>query len=211
MEYPQFTNRTQAAEALSKLLKKYIGTDTFVFGIPRGGVVTASVLAKELSLPLGLVIVRKIGHPDNLEYAIAAVTESGQVINNDNELAQIDDQWMIIETQKQLTEAHRRRSKYWGNRQPLNIKGKTVIIADDGLATGLTMLAAIKEIKQQQARKIIVAVPISPTDTAEKIIKEVDEFVALNIPAYFEGSVGAYYKEFPQIEDTEVLKLIKEI
>jgi putative phosphoribosyl transferase len=210
MDNVPFQNRLTAAKELAKSLNKYKGSNAVVLGIPRGGAVTAQVIAQELSLPLGLVVVRKIGHPQNAEYAIAAVSESGTVVENETETNNVDALWLGEETQKQLLEAKRRRAKYWGERTPLNLEGKTVIVVDDGLATGLTMTTAIKEVKRQRPAKVVVAVPVAPIDIIEKLQKEVAECVVLTIPAVFKSSVGAYYQDFPQVEDEEVIRIINE-
>lgn len=208
MDKARFKNRQEAAKLLADLLKKYQQSNTIVLGVPRGGIVTAKVIADKLSLPLGLIIVRKIGHPYNPEYAIAAITESGLIIKNEDEAQTADSEWLHEEAERQSKEAQRRRMIYWGNKDLLTIKNKTVIIVDDGLATGFTMSAAIKEVKLQNPKKIIVAVPVSPKDTAEKIKSEVDDFVAVLIPEAFLGAVGAYYESFPQIKDQEIIDML---
>jgi len=204
----KFKNRSDAAKQLSELLTKFKDTNAVVLGIPRGGAVTANIVAKELSLPFGIVIVRKIGHPNNLEYAVAAISESGMMVANKEEVKKIDKTWFNGEAEKQLLETKRRRKEYGGSRPQIRLEGKTVILVDDGLATGLTMEAAIKEVKLAKPKKIIVAVPVSPRDTAKKIKKEVDEFITCLAPILFEGAVGAYYDEFAQIEDKGVVEIM---
>ncbi len=208
MDLAQFKDRQTAAQLLAARLKPYQSSDTIILGIPRGGIVTAAVIAQKLSFPLGLIVIRKISHPDNPEYAVAAITESGQIIKNEAEVAQIDPRWFTQESNRQLKEAQRRRLVYWKNKAPLVLKNKTVIIVDDGLATGLTMLAAIKEVKLHQPQKIIVAVPVSPRDTAAEIKPQVDDFIALSVPEIYLGSVGAYYENFPQLEDQAVINTL---
>lgn len=204
-----FADRLDAGEKLANLLEKHRGEDAVVIGLPRGGVVVAKQIAKRLNLPLQLVVVRKIGHPLNPEFAIAAISESGEIASEPSISGTTDPKWFEEESGRQLNEAKRRREKYWGNRPSINLKDKVAIIVDDGLATGLTMLAAISEVKKQQPKKIVVAVPISPLDTARKIKEEVDEFVAVSIPSLFLGAVGAYYEYFPQISDEEVIDSIQ--
>lgn len=205
-----FKDRTEAGEKLAGFLEKYRNKEAIILALPRGGVPVAKVVAKKLILPLGLVIVRKIGHPFNSEYAVAAISENGQIIQNDEEVKDIDARWFDEESKKQLEEAKRRREKYWGGRQLIDLSGKTAIIVDDGLATGLTMRAAIKEVKNQKPKEIVVAVPVAPKDTANIIKKEVDKFIAVTIPKFFMGAVGNYYDNFPQITDEEVINIIKD-
>ncbi|MBU1092134.1 phosphoribosyl transferase [Patescibacteria group bacterium] len=200
-----FTNRVEAGQKLAELLEKYRDADAVVLALPRGGVIPARAVAKALNLPLGIIVVRKIGHPQNPEYAIAAVSESNQVVKNEIEVSGVDPIWFGTETLRQLKEAQRRRHNYWGDRPPIDLEGKIVIIVDDGLATGLTMMAAIAEAKSHQPKKIVVAVPVAASDTAEQIRSQTDEFVAVSVPDPFMGGVGLYYREFPQVSDAEVI------
>lgn len=201
-----YHDRKEAGEKLAEVLRRYRNSkETVVLALPRGGVITAKVVADELNLPLGLLIVRKIGAPFNPEYAIAAVSESGEIIKNPKEMQETDSKWFKEEVNRQLQEAKRRRKKYWGSKKPIDLKNKIVIIVDDGIATGLTMLSAINEIKIQKPKKIVVAVPVCPKDTAEEIEKKVDELVSVLTPDFFAGAVGDYYQNFPQITDEEVI------
>lgn len=204
----KFQNRPEAAKKLAKLLIKFKDTDAVVLGIPRGGAITANIVAKELSLPFGIVIVRKIGHPTNSEYAVAAISESGMLVKNKKETENIDRAWFVKEAEKQLLETKRRRIKYGGKRPQIRLEGKTIILVDDGLSTGLTMAAAIKEVKLAKPKKIVIAVPISPRDTVNKLKEEVDEIITCSTPLIFEGAVGVYYEDFPQIEDKEVIEIM---
>lgn len=208
MNNNHFKNREDAGRRLTILLEKYRGDNAVILALPRGGVVVGKIIAQSLNLPLGLVVVRKIGHPFNHEYAVAAISENGQIVPNEAEIQNIDSGWFKKEAARELKEAKRRRERYWGKREKIPLKDKIVIIVDDGLATGLTMMAAILEVKKQSPRKIIVAVPVSPPETAAKIAKMVDEFVATSIPDNFLGSVGSYYENFPQISDEEVIGLL---
>jgi len=204
----KFQNRAEAAKELSKLLNKFEDTNAVVLGIPRGGAITANIVAKELSLPFGIIIVRKISHPTNPEYAIAAISESGMMVKNKKETDGVDREWFVKEAEKQLLETKKRRIKYGGKRPQIRLEGKTVILVDDGLATGLTMAAAIKEVKLSKPKKIVIAVPISPRDVANKLKEDVDEIIACSTPIFFEGAVGNYYEDFPQIEDKEVIEIM---
>lgn len=201
-----YHDRKEAGRKLTKALQKFKNNkEVVIMALPRGGVITAKVVAEELNLPLGLLIVRKIGHPYNPEFAIAVVSEHGEIIRDEEEMKSVDQKWFESEVRAQLDEAKRRRETYWGKKKPIDLKDKIVIIVDDGIATGLTMLSAIKEAKIQKPKKIVVAVPVCPRDTAEKIKGEVGELISVLIPEFFAGAVGDYYETFPQITDKEVI------
>ncbi len=134
--------------------------------MPRGGVVLGVEIARLLEMPLDLIISRKIGHPNNLEYAIGAVTENGTPVYNSREVARVDPEWLEARVRREREEAKRRRERYLGGREVLSVRGKTAILVDDGIATGLTMLAAIHEVKRRKPARIVVAVPVAPEDTA---------------------------------------------
>jgi predicted phosphoribosyltransferase len=184
--------------------------DTVVYALPRGGVIIGKEVADSLEAPLDLVIVRKIGHPLNPEYAIAAISENGEFSLNPSEASLIGEEWFQAEVNKQREEAARRRDKYLKDYKRINAKDKTAIIVDDGLATGLSMLAAIREIKKQGPMRIVVAVPVAPPDVAERISKEVDDFVAVYVPVIFLGAIGSYYENFDQVTDEEVVGALED-
>src|SRR3989344_4942968 len=203
-----FKDRTEAGELLASQLTSYQDQKVIVYALPRGGVVTALPIAKKLNAPLDLIIVRKIGHPNFPEYAIGAVAENGHLVLNEKETTQINPKYLQEEIKKQRQEAKRRRQLYLGERKPLTCKGKTAILVDDGVATGLTLEVGIKELKHQKPAKLVVDVPVAPQDTAKRLGKMVDEFIATDLPKYFLGSVGAYYKFFPQVNDKEVMQMM---
>lgn len=204
-----FKDRAEAGEKLASLLKQYKDSDAVVCALPRGGVVLGEKIAKALSLPLDLIIVRKIGHPKNPEYAIAAISEDGHLVYNEEEKALVDQKWFDKEAAHQIKEAKRRRLIYLKGRIPEKIKGKTVIIVDDGIATGLTMFAAIQKIKHQNPAKIIVAIPVAPKETLNKLKEKVDEVITIFSPEFFMGAIGSYYQKFEQVEDEEVVALMR--
>lgn len=204
-----FKNREQAGERLSRLLESYRESNSVILALPRGGVVLAKQISRYLNLPLDLVVVRKIGHPVNSEFAIAAITENGKIAENKNMVEGVDPKWYEDEKKIQLEEARRRRAVYWGEKSRVDLSGKNAILVDDGLATGLTMLAAIAEVKSQNPAYIIVATPIAAAETARLIRSKVDEFIALLVTDSFLGSVGAYYEQFDQVSDEKVKKLIE--
>jgi putative phosphoribosyl transferase len=206
-----FHDRQDAGQKLAKALKKFKNTkDTIILALPRGGVVIGFEIAKELNLPMDIVVPRKIGAPDNPEFAIGAITESGEGIFSSDVISTygISQNYIDKTVAHEKKEAERRLQTYRGNRPPLELKDKTVIIVDDGIATGSTMKAAIKSVKIKNAKKVIVAVPTSASDSAEEIKKEVAKFICLDIPKFF-GAVGAFYEVFAQTEDEEVIELLK--
>lgn len=205
-----FKNRTDAGEKLAQALKKYKDKEVVVYALPRGGVVVAVEIAKFLKAPLDLIISRKIGHPFQPEYAIAAVTEDGDVIGNDMEIRSVDKKWFKEEVERQKLEAKRRREQYLTGRKKIAAKDKIAILVDDGIATGLTIRAGILELKHQKSEKIVIATPVVSRSIADIIRKEADEIIALEIPEDhdFLFAVGSYYNSFNNISDKEVISII---
>lgn len=201
-------NRQDAGRLLAKELSGYKNNVVVIYALPRGGVVLGFEIAKELGLPLDVVITRKIGHPDNPEYAVCSVTEEGDLYCNEYEKSFLNSEWLKEEVEKEKKEAQRRKNVYLKGKEHISAKGKTAIIVDDGIATGLTMFAAIKYLKKEKPKKIVVAVPVAPHDTLEILKKEVNEVVVLEDAKRYLGSVGAYYRDFPQVSDQEVVKLL---
>ncbi len=201
-----YINRHDAALKLIPLLSKYKESDCVVLAIPRGGVPIGYYIAKELHFQMDLLLTKKIGHPLNSELAIGAVSLEDEIVENYPYIPRqyIDEK--IIEIRSELKN---RFKKFMGNRKPIALKNKTVIIVDDGIATGNTLFAAIPMIQNKSPKKIVVAVPVAPSDTAEKIRKKVDEFICPYIPDNFSG-VGSFYRIFPQVSDDEVIKLMDE-
>ena len=206
-----FKDRKDAGEKLAHILKKYKDKNVVIYALPRGGVVTAKEISRYLHAPLDLIITRKIGHPESPEYAIAATAENGYILGEEGEIESLGREWLEKEMEKEKLEAKRRREKYLQGRETIDVKGKIAILVDDGIATGLTMRVAIMELKHRNPKKIVVAIPVIPTRTAEILSKEADEVVALDIPPEneFLGAVGAYYNEFSQISDDEVIEILK--
>lgn len=205
-----FKNRVEAGEKLAAALGKFKNApDTIIIALPRGGVIVGYEVAKKLNLPLDIVVPRKIGAPGNPEFAIGAITETGEGIFDEMTVGTygITESYLQNEIKKEKTEAVRRLKLYRGTRPPLDLKNKTAILVDDGLATGLTMHAAIKTVKKLGANKIIVTVPVTSPEAAEIIKKEVDEVIYLEAPAFF-GAVGSFYEEFEQTADDEVIDLL---
>ena len=202
----------EAGQKLAKTLGKFKDTeDTIILALPRGGVVVGAEVARELNLPLDIVVPRKIGAPANPEFAIGAITETGVGIFEEMIIGAygITESYLQNEIKKEKAEAERRLKLYRGTRSPLDLKNKTVILVDDGLATGLTMRAAVKSVKKYSAEKIVVAIPVTSPEAAELVKKEVDEIIYLEAPAFF-GAVGSFYQEFGQTTDDEVVNLLKQ-
>lgn len=206
-----FKDRTDAGLKLAQELQHYKGkNDTIVLGLPRGGVVTAYAIAHELDLPLDIVVPRKIGAPGNPELAVGAITEDGTAIFNQNIMHELGLKpsmlTQTIETEKK--EAQRRLTVYRDKRPILELAGKTVLLVDDGIATGATMRAAIASVQKRGAASIIVAVPVAPPDAFELIKSEVDNIICLLVTPNFLG-IGQFYDNFAQTTDEEVIALMK--
>ena len=203
-----YRDREAGGAVLAEALSKYKGKDVVVYGLPRGGVVTARVVATALKAPLDLIITRKLGHPRHREYAVGAIAEDGQVALNEREVAALPHDWLEREKQAQLGEARRRRKVYLGGRAPLPVKGKTAILVDDGIATGYTMKAAVLAIRRLDPAKVVVAAPVAPPDAARRFVGLADEFVVPHTPDGFHA-IGQFYIEFGQVDDDQVVDLMK--
>ena len=203
-----FYDRKEAGKLLAEKLGAYKNAaDTVVVALPRGGVVVGRAVADALELLLDIVVPRKIGAPGNEEYAIGAICGNAAVWN-ERERAIVDTKWLEEKIAAEKTEAARRISTYRKGMQPEDFHGKTILLVDDGIATGLTMRAAIKHLKAQGVAKIVVAVPIAPPETIATFTREADEVIALHQPLFF-GAVGFFYEHFKQVEDEEVVALMQ--
>lgn len=178
--------------------------------MPRGGVVVGAVVARELGLPLDIVVARKVGHPTDPEYAVGAVDASGTTLLNESETSRLNPAWLKGAVAKEQAEAARREALYRGGRAAEPIAGKTAIIVDDGIATGLTMRLAVRAVRAQKPAQMLIAVPVAPSGAERQLKAEgADELAALEGPEDFLGAVGAHYRHFPQVEDAEVIRLLK--
>ena len=204
----RFEDRSQAGKMLAGALDGLRGQDAVVYALPRGGVVLGYEVARHLDAPLDLIITRKIGYPGSRECAVCAVSEDGEMICDRLGATRLDPAWLKARAEEEMQEANRRRRVYLEGRLPLNAGGKVAIVVDDGVATGLTILLAIMVLKGQHPKKIVVAVPVSSPEAAERIRAEADELVALDVPSDF-FSVSEHYEEFAQLEDEDVIQLIK--
>lgn len=206
-----FNNRVDAGKKLAGFFNHINGRNLVVYALPKGGVVVGAEIAKALQAPLDLLITRKIGHPFNPEYAIGAVAENGHSVFNKDEVLGIDESYLTSESEKQKQEAKRRREVYLGGRPPISCKGKTAILVDDGIATGLTMKAAFKELQiHYNPVKIIIAVPVAPSDVVNELSKMGAEVFSIITTKEFLGAIGAYYQDFSSVEDQDVISIMKE-
>lgn len=207
----RFEDRRDAGRRLTAALERYRGSDAIVLALPRGGVVVGYEVATQLSLPLDVFIVRKVGAPGDPEFGIGAVAETGAVQLNQQvvRLYGISPSYIQQEVERQKEEIRRRQQVYRGDRSLPNLKGRTAIIVDDGIATGYTALAAIRAIWAEGPREVVLAVPVAPPEAVEELRPEVSELVTLETPSPF-YAVGAWYDNFAQTTDDEVRSLLEE-
>ena len=197
-------DRKEAGLLLSEKLEKYQDTETLILAVPRGGVPIGYEIAKNLNLPLDIILSKKIGHPLNKEFAIGAVSLDSTIIDPYPDISNAYIDAEIKHIRELLQEKY---ALYMGNRKPIDIKGKNVIIVDDGIATGNTLLASINMLRKNNPKKIIVAVPVVPADVVATFQKKADEFVFLIAPMDF-GGVGRFYQDFDQVNDEEVIRML---
>ena len=202
-----FANRDEAAHLLAEKLSAYKGRNALILAIPRGAVPMGKILANQLSGELDVILVRKLGAPGNPEYAIGSVDESGHVTLNPEAEGIVDDSYLEEEIQRQMDTMRKRRALYTPVRPPIDPKDRIVIIVDDGIATGSTMLAALHAIRQKNPRKLIAAIGVAPQESVERLAGVADEVVCLQTPAFF-AAVGQFFEEFPQVDDAEVVKTL---
>jgi predicted phosphoribosyltransferase len=203
-----FIDRYDAAMQLARRLDEYKGEDGVVLAVPRGGVPIGYYLAKHLDLALDLLMTKKIGHPLDEEYAIGAVGLEDSVMENMS--GELPAGYVEQETERIRQEMKDRYRQFMGDRQPVDIRGKVVIVVDDGIATGRTILATVKMLRNRQPRKLVVAVPVASREAASRISREVDEFICLYTPDPF-YAIGLFYQDFSQVDDVEVIRLLKEL
>lgn len=207
-----FKDRKDAAIKLALALSTFKDNpDTIVLGLPRGGVVLAAEIARHLHLPLDVICPRKIGAPYHKEYAIGAITETGEFITNNGTIEELGVSGLYLEKEieAERKQAQRRLVLFRQGKPPRNLEDKCVILVDDGLATGLTMKAAILGVKQEGAGKVVVAIPVAPAETVQRLEEMVDEVYCLSTPMLFQA-IGQFYEDFSQVEDEEVIELMKE-
>lgn len=206
-----FESRQQAAELLAEKLKQkgYGGKNAIVIAIPRGGVVTGQVIAKGLGLSLDVVITRKIPAPNQPELALGAVGPGGTRVIDVGivERTSADREYLKKKIEELKREVEEREGKFRGKRKAVQVKGKTVILVDDGVATGATVEAAVRYLRTKKPKEVVIAIPVASVDSVEKLKQLVDDIVVLETPEEF-MAVGQFYREFPQVTDEEVIKLL---
>ena len=205
-----FPNRIEAGRELAEKLEKYADRDdVIVLGLPRGGVPVANEVAKRLRAPLDVFIVRKLGVPGFEELAAGAIASGGVRVLNEDVMRAIPhaDEAIEIVTARETEEMQRREQTYREGRSAPELRDRIAILVDDGLATGATMRAAVKALRQRGAAKIVVAVPVGPPDTCHEIEEQTDETICLSTPEFFQA-VGQYYEDFSQTTDEDVRELL---
>lgn len=202
----KFKNRDDAALKLLPCLEKYGKQGTVVLAIPRGGVPIAFHITKHYHLPLELLMTKKIGHPFSPEFAIGAVSLEDQILDEGNQVSETYIRNSVSSIRETLREKYK---KFMGNHVAANIENKTVIVVDDGIATGNTILASLKMLRKKNPAQIVVVAPVASTQAAQKIKEQVNDFICLDVSPDFVG-VGAYYEDFSEVGDEEVIRLFKE-
>jgi putative phosphoribosyl transferase len=205
-----FEDRVDAGCALARALVSFDGArDAIVIGLPRGGVPVAAEIARSLGLPLDVLVVRKLGLPWQPELAMGAIASGGAMVLNDDVMrhASFGEEVLGQVKRRELAELERRERVFRGTRPPLDVSGRTVIVVDDGLATGATMEAAVRALGILGAARVVVAVPVASVEARERITALVDEIHVLETPRYF-SAVGQWYRDFDQTSDTEVSELL---
>ena len=207
-----FQDREDAGRQLARALVKYKSRHPVILALPRGGVPVAAEVAESLEAPLDLILVRKIGTPMQPELAMGAVVDGEQpvIVRNQDVIDQtgVSDETFNAVCKKELAEIDRRREHYLGNRDRADVQGQVAIIVDDGIATGATTLAAIQALRKREPKELILAVPVAPLDTLQRLLTEVDAIVCLDTPRDF-GAIGYYYRDFRQVSDDEVIAILK--
>ena len=203
-----FDSRKEAAQALARELSAYRGQHPLVLAIPRGAVEMACIIAEQLDGEADVVLVKKLGAPGNPEFAVGAVDETGWMWIADH-AAQVGAtaDYLALERRRQRERLNQRRKLYTPDRPPIDAGGRTVIVVDDGMATGATMMAALHAISVQGPARLVCAVPVASEEAVQQVQTHADRLVCLQVPRFFQA-VGSFYRDFPQLDDAQVIQLL---
>jgi predicted phosphoribosyltransferase len=206
-----FRNRTEAGQKLALALAKYKDRQPAILALPRGGVPVAAEVASALNAPLDLLLVRKIGVPFQPELAMGAVVDGATpiVVRNEDVIrsAGIEEAEFKAVCDAELVEIERRRERYLGGRERVDVSGRTAIVIDDGIATGATTRAALRAVRMRHPKTLVLAVPVAPSESLSALRRETDEVVCLEDHDFF-GAIGFYYRDFRQVSDEEVVEML---
>jgi len=207
-----FKDRSDAGRKLAKALGQYKDQQPVILALPRGGVPVAAEVAAALKAPLDLILVRKVGVPFQPELAMGAVVDGGTplIVRNEDviQLAGIQESEFKAVCDGELVEIERRRQRYLGSRERVDVSGHTAIVIDDGVATGATTRAALRATRMRNPKRLVLAVPVGPTDNIAELRSEADDVVCLEDHEFF-GAIGVYYANFSQVSDEEVIEILR--
>lgn len=205
-----FANREDAGERLGKALARFRGQRPLVLGIPRGGVPVAAQVARALEGDLDVIVARKLGSPFSPELAVGAVTADGMRYLNAPTIDElgVPEDYLDQVTKEKRAEAEARERRFRAGRAPFAVEGRTVILVDDGLATGSTMIAAARSVRARHPQRLVIAVPVAPRETCDAMRAEADEVTCLETPEFF-MAVGLHYRDFSQTEDADVERILE--
>jgi putative phosphoribosyl transferase len=202
-----FIDRADAGRKLALKLLRFVGVDCVVYGVARGGVIVANEVAHHLDVPLDVVVVRKLGHPGSPEFACGAINAAGDIVLQDSVESDISEAWLDGESKREALEAVRRDSVYMQGREPAHAEGKVAILVDDGIATGMTMAAAVMAVRRLKPASIVVATPVATPATVQRLSELADEVVTVQTPPLLHA-VGQSYVDFTQVSDEEVVRCL---
>lgn len=206
---PVFADRREAGRRLAERLARFARRSVVVLALPRGGVPVAEVVAERLHAPLDVFVVRKVGAPGNPEYALGAVAEGGTVMLDEARVREcgLEPSDLRAEVRQQEAEVERRVRRYRGHRPPPDVEGKTVLLVDDGLATGATARSAVRALKMRRPQRLVLAVGVASAEAFDELSREVDELVCPCVPSRF-YAVGEWYRDFSEVTDEQVVAIL---
>jgi len=207
-ENKMYRDRIHAGEVLAGLLAARRGSDPLILGVPRGGVIVAAVVASSLEAQMDIIVSRKVGAPGNPEFAVAAVDPDGELFVDPESFVPVSREYLERAAAAERQEISRRLALWRGDREEIPVSGRTVIMVDDGIATGLTAMAALSYLRRKSPCRLILAVPVAPADTVAKLERYADEVVCPLKPSPF-FAVGEWYEDFTQVTDQEVRKALQ--